>query len=221
MKDKTQDSDLDVANVWIVEDDSMFRKGLMRALGRREELNCSAGFSGYEDMFAYAEEDGVAWPDVVLMDINLIGGSGLDGIRLLAEKAPKVKSLVLTVFSERDKLLAAIDAGASGYLLKRASVGEIVRGIRDVLNGETVLDNKMINFIMEHSKRGKESNIKLAPREKQLLELLSQGMTISEASDKMEISVHTTDTYIRRIYKKMEVHSHSAAVARALREGLL
>ena len=216
----THDEEAELVTVWIVEDDTMFRKGLMRGLQRRKELNCEVGFSGYEDMLEYAEEDGNAWPDVVLMDIGLIGGSGLEGIRLLAQKAPEVKTLVLTVFSDRDKLVAAMDAGASGYLLKRASVSEIVTGIMDVVVGDTVLDNKLINFLLEKTKEGSDSDIKLAPREKQVLELLSEGLTISEASDKMEISVHTVDTYIRRIYQKMGVRSRSAAVARALREGL-
>ncbi len=209
-----------VITLWIVEDDNMFRKTLIRGLNRRDELDCTGDFASYEDMFDHANKEGNAWPDVVLMDIGLAGGSGLDGIRLLEQKAPEVKTLVLTVFSNREKLLDAIDAGASGYLLKRASITEIVAGIKDVIEGETVLDNKVIKYILNKAKETKASDIKLAPREKEILQLLSEGMTIAAASDKMEISVHTVDTYIRRIYKKMDVHSHSAAVARALREDL-
>lgn len=221
MGDKEVNSAKDVViKIWIVEDDSMFRNTLLRGINRREELKCIGEFASYEEMFKFADEERNPWPDVVLMDIGLAGGSGLDGIRLLAQKAPAVKSLVLTAFSNREKLMDAIDAGASGYLLKRASVTEIVAGIKDVLDGETVLDNKVINYILKRAKETKASEIKLAPREKEILQLLSDGMTIVEASDKMDISIHTTDTYLRRIFKKMGVHSHTAAVARGLREDL-
>ena len=169
--EETEKMDDELITVWIVEDDLMFRKSLVRGLQRRNELDCGASFASYEAMFAHVEEDGNLWPDVVLMDIGLAGGSGLDGIRLLAEKAPEVKTLVLTVFSDRDKLMIAMDTGASGYLLKRASVSEIVQGIKDVLGGETVLDNKMINFILDKAKSASESDVKLAPREKELLQL--------------------------------------------------
>ncbi|MBC2595281.1 response regulator transcription factor [Ruficoccus amylovorans] len=206
--------------VWIVEDDSMFRNGLMRALGRRKELDCEVGFSSHEDMFKYAEA-GNAWPDVVLMDIELVGASGLVGIRKLCEVAPNVRTLILTVFSSREKLYDAIDAGASGYLLKRSSVSEIVRGIQDVLDGETVLDNQVIKYILDNAKRGKDSQIKLAPKEQEVVRQLSLGHTVVMVADAMNISTHTVDTYIRRIYKKMGVHSQSAAVARAMRDNLL
>lgn len=212
--------DLDIITVWVVEDDAIFRRNLLRGFKRSEELDCAADFASYEDMFEYAEE-GHLWPDVVLMDIGLAGGSGLEGIRLLKEKASKVKTLVLTVFSNKEKLVDAMDAGASGYLLKRATMPEIVQGIRDVLDGDTVLDNKVIKYILTAAKEVKESDIKLAPREKEVLKLFSEGLSIAEASSEMDISMHTVDTYIRRIYKKMGVHSHSAAVARALREDLL
>ncbi len=94
----------------MVEDDTMFRKGLVRALNKSEALDCNAGFGSYEDMFDHVEVDGHAWPQVILMDIGLLGGSGLEGIRILTKKAPEVKALVLTVFSNKEKLMDAIDA---------------------------------------------------------------------------------------------------------------
>lgn len=206
--------------VWVVEDDTMFRGELVDALRGQRELDCPADFSSYEAMLEHAEE-GRAWPDVVLMDIELVGGSGLDGIRVLSKKAPEVKTLVLTVFSSREKLLDAIDAGASGYLLKRSSIAEIVRGIQDVLAGETVLDNQVIKYILDNATRKVAAELKLAPKEKDVIRHLSRGLTALQVSDEMGISIHTVDTYIRRIYKKMGVHSQSAAIARAARDNLL
>ncbi|MGZ0657261.1 response regulator [Coraliomargarita sp. W4R53] len=213
-------TDVKSISVWIVENDSMFRNGFMRKLRRRKELDCSAEFSSHEDMFKYAK-DGHAWPDIVLIDIEHLGANGLDGIRKLRKVAPGVRTLVLTVFSSREDLFATIDAGASGYFLKSSSVLEISRGIQDVLAGETVLDNQAIKLMLDNAKRGKVSEIKLAPKEQEVIRQLSLGHTVALAAQEMGISKHTVDTYTRRIYKKMDVHSQSAAVACAMRDHLV
>lgn len=215
-----QDEQAPRIKVWIVEDDSMFRKGLVRALRRQKELDCSEDFPSCEALFEYAEQQG-RWPDVLLMDIGLIGVSGLEGIQKISEIAPDVKTLVLTVFSEKEKLYEAFDAGASGYLLKRASVAEIVRGIQDVVEGETVLDNQVIKYILDYTKKEPPSSLNLAPQELEVVKQLSKGFTKDQIADAMNLSVHTVDCYLRRIYKKMGVHSQSAAVARALKDKLL
>jgi DNA-binding NarL/FixJ family response regulator len=199
-----------VADIWVVEDNSSFRKRLMRMISEDDGLDCSVGFSSCEDMFRHAGESG-SWPQLVLMDIGLVGMNGLEGIRQLTEMAPEVKTIVLSVFSSREKLFDAIEAGASGYMLKRASREEILKGINDVLDGGAVLDNKVAVHVLRKTKKKKLPP--LSSREQEVMRLLAQGHTVNHVADEMEISLHTVNTYQRRIYKKLGVHSAGEAIA--------
>ncbi len=210
----------DEITVWMVEDNPSYREQLQALLNERAGMSCPFAFEKCEDLFTIMDshED---WPQVILMDIGLPGMSGLEGIRQLADKAPGVRVIVLTVFDDEEKVLTAVEAGAAGYLLKHASTEEIEKGIRDVLSKGAALDSQVAQLIMDRIRTDKASTNPLSPQETAVLKLISEGMCNKEIAYDLEISAHTVSFHLRNIYKKFNVHSQAAAVSKGIRQGLI
>ena len=176
--------------IWIIEDHVAFRRTLVRVLNTETGLQCTRDFDSCEKALAALAHDEA--PGLILLDVGLPGMSGLDGIRLLKERAPKSLVVILTVFEDDDKVFQAVCAGAAGYLLDMFS-----------------------KFAPKQSDYG------LSDREKEILLLMTTGLIKKEIADKLTLSIHTVDTYLRRIYEKLEVNTRTGAVAKALKEGLV
>jgi len=161
--------------------------------------------------------------DVVVSDVSLPGMSGLEGIRFIKEKAPKTLVVILTVFEDDDKVFAAICAGAAGYLLKTSSAAEITQAVREALDGGSPMNPRIARRVLEMFSRlaPKQGDYGLSEREKEILHLMVGGLIKKEIADRLTLSVHTVDTYLRRIYEKLEVNTRTGAVAKALKEGLV
>lgn len=207
-------------DVWIVEDDADYRRMLTRLLNRTPQIkSCRAFPSCISFLDAIRNEP---HPNAVLMDLGLPRMSGVTGIKELAEEAPDIAVIVLTVFGEKDKVLEALEAGASGYLLKTATTAEIRKGIQDAVWGGTPLSASVARFVLEeYRKPALAHDFKLASREIEVLQRLSLGHTVKEISSSLDISQATVSTYLRRIYSKLDVQSQSGAVAKALRSGII
>jgi DNA-binding NarL/FixJ family response regulator len=160
---------------------------------------------------------------LILLDVGLPGMSGLDGIRLFKERAPKSLIVILTVFEDDDKVFQAICAGAVGYLLKTSSVADITQAVRDALAGGSPMNPRIARRVLDMFSKlaPKQSNYGLSEREKEILQLMTTGLIKKEIADRLTLSIHTVDTYLRRIYEKLEVNTRTGAVAKALKEGLV
>lgn len=210
-----------MSTLWIVEDHTAFRRTLARMLNAEEGLRCTGDFQSCEAMLDALRTH--AAPDLVLLDVGLPGMSGIEGIRILKERAPAVQTVVLTVFEDDDKVFAAICAGARGYLLKTADGPELVQAVREALAGGSPMNPRIARRVFEmFSRRAPQpADYGLSDREKEILQLMTSGLIKKQIAERLQLSIHTVDTYLRRIYEKLEVNTRTGAVAKALKEKLV
>jgi DNA-binding NarL/FixJ family response regulator len=157
-------------------------------------------------------------PEVVLMDIEMSGTNGLQGLQIIKRKYPKVHVIMLTVFEDNDSVFEAIRAGASGYLLKKTPPEKIHEAIMDVVNGGAPMTSsiarKVLNLFPKTPSPSEELD-KLAPREQEVLNLLVTGHSYKMIADKCGITLETVRSHIKRIYEKLQVHSATEAASKA------
>jgi DNA-binding NarL/FixJ family response regulator len=156
-------------------------------------------------------------PDVLIMDIDLPGKSGIDAVIELKAVFPEIKILMLTVFEEDEKIFAAIKAGANGYLLKKDSPQKILDAIKDLSEGKASMNGLIAKKVMEYFHKKTAPNVdgfNLTRREHEILELLIQGLSYKEIASKCFISPETMNSHIKNIYQKLNVHSRAQINAR-------
>jgi DNA-binding NarL/FixJ family response regulator len=200
--------------VSIVEDDARVRASMARLIDGADRFTCVSQHESGER--AIAELPGVR-PDVVLMDINLPGMSGVECVRRLRALVPAVQVVMLTVYEDTDLIFAALAAGATGYLLKRTPPDELLGGIWDVHRGGSPMTGHIARKVVQSFRdadAGEEDA--LSPREREVLAHLAQGYLYKEIAARLAISYDTVHTYVRRIYEKLQVHSRTEAVAKHL-----
>ena len=204
-------------NVSIVEDNEQLRTTLARVLNRAEGFRCVSHYGSAEAALEGLPKDK---PEVVLMDINLPGLNGVECVRKLKQVAPQIQIVMLTVYEDTDNIFNALAAGASGYLLKRTTTPELLESIREVLRGGSPMTAHIARKVVlsfQKSAASVEATEDLSPREREVLDLLSQGFLYKEIAEKLGISYETVHTYVRRIYEKLQVRTRTEAVAKFLR----
>ncbi len=207
-------------NIWLVEDDAGYRRNLRMSLELEEHITVDHVFPSCIEFFETLETAPV--PDVVLMDLGLPGMSGLEAIRKLADLAPDLAVMVLTVFKDKEKVLEALDAGAAGYLLKESDGSEIVKGLHEVFMGGSALSPAIAKIVVQELRKPSPvEEFKLSSREVEVLEKLAEGLAVKEIAGVLDISVGTTGFHLTNIYKKLQVQSQTGAVAKALRSGII
>ena len=210
--------------IWIVEDNAVYRGAVARALDGTKALRCEQQFAnGRALMEALKKADAEALPGVLLLDVGLPDGNGLDLIPAIRDLAPRCQVLILTVFEDAEKITQAICNGAQGYLLKNAPLLEIISGIHQALEGGVPMTPRIAHRMLQLFSKfaPKQSDYGLSQREQDTLELMVQGFIRKEIADRLGLSLHTVDTYLRGIYRKLEVNTRTGAVAKALKEGLV
>ncbi len=204
--------------VSIVEDNDRLRATLVRVINRAEGFRCLSQHSTAEQ--ALTELEQIA-PDVVLMDINLPGMSGVECVHRLKPLLPQTQVLMLTVYEDTDNIFNALAAGAAGYLLKRTSRDELLAAIREVQSGGSPMTAHIARKVVQSFQRtgtSTQPTENLSAREQEVLNCLSEGFLYKEIADKLGISYETVHTYIRRIYEKLQVRTRTEAVAKFLRQ---
>ena len=210
-----------MSTIWVIEDHAAFRRTLVRLLNAENGLPCTGEFDSCEKAFAALATSEP--PSLILLDVGLPGMSGLEGIRLFKERRPQTLVLILTVFEDDDKVFQAICAGAVGYLLKTSSADQIIQAVHEALAGGSPMNSRIARRVLEMFSKlaPKPHDYGLSEREREILQLMTTGLIKKEIAGKLALSVHTVDTYLRRIYEKLEVNTRTGAVAKALKEGLV
>jgi DNA-binding NarL/FixJ family response regulator len=208
-------------HVWVVEDNDLLRPTLREVLDSEPGVRCPLAVRTAEEALQALSEGKV--PEVVLMDLGLPGIGGVEGIRRLRAASPASQIIVLTVHEDNERIFDALCAGASGYLLKPAGADRVREAVRSVLDGGAPINARIARRVlgMFTGRLRPRGDYGLTDREHEILELLTEGQSQKKIAATLDISTHTVDTHLRNIYGKLQVHSRTAAVAKALRERLI
>jgi DNA-binding NarL/FixJ family response regulator len=207
--------------VAIIEDQRDIREGLRELIDDAEDLRCSSAFNSVEEMLPVIGND---LPQVVLVDLELPGKSGIEGMRILKERYPALVLVVLTVFEDDRRIFEALCAGASGYLLKKLPAPRLIQGIRDAAEGGSPMSPEIAARVIALFRQTRPLALEdhdLTPHEVRVLKLLVDGHNYKTAAVELSVSVNTVSFHMRRIYEKLHVHTKSEAVAKALRNQIV
>ncbi|MDQ3745177.1 MAG: response regulator transcription factor [Acidobacteriota bacterium] len=205
----------------IIEDDEVARDCLRLLVGGTPGYECVGAFGSVEE--ALSEGFRVV-PDVLLLDINLPGMSGSEGVRLFHERHPRMHILMLTVYAEQDRVFESICNGACGYLLKKTPPARLLEAVREAHEGGAPMTPEIARKVValfRKTARPEQLDEDLTPHEIRLLKLLAEGYSYQDAADTFGVSINTLRNHIRSIYDKLHVHSKSEAVSKALRYRLI
>lgn len=209
-------------NIAVFDDNKDRLDSLKILINNTEGLHCTGVFLNGTMVL---EDVKTSKPDVVLMDIDMPGINGIEAVKILRESLPQLPILMQTVFDDNEKVFASICAGASGYILKKASPTQIVQAIHDVYQGGSAMSSSIAKQVLEAFQKQMilhtATNFSLTEREKEILAHLVQGLSHKLIAQERNISIHTVNTHIRNIYEKLHVHSVSAAVAKAIKEKIV
>ncbi|MEO7266055.1 MAG: response regulator transcription factor [Ferruginibacter sp.] len=206
----------------LVYDDSQARRESLAALLQlMDTMECVGSFGDCSNVL---EEMETHQPDVVLMDIEMPNVNGIEGVRIIKKKYPQIKIIMQTAFEDNDKIFAALQYGAEGYILKKASIQSITQSIDEVYKGGAFMTPSVAMKVMNYFNQNNKDSIpdyKLTIKEKEVLQHLSDGLSYKMAADKMGISYYTVNTHVKNVYEKLHVHSLGEAVSMAIKNKLV
>jgi DNA-binding NarL/FixJ family response regulator len=207
--------------VTIVEDDEALREGLGFLIGGTPGFTCARTYGSVEDALARLGDDP---PDVMLLDINLPGMPGSEGVKLFRQRHERMQVLMLSVYAEQGKVFESICNGACGYLLKTTPPEKVLDAIREVHAGGSPMSPEIARQVVTLFQRTgvpAAADERLTAQELRHVRLLADGYSYQSAAKELGVSVNTVRNYIRSIYDKLHVHSKSEAVSKAIRSGLI
>ncbi|MCG0277101.1 MAG: response regulator transcription factor [Thermanaeromonas sp.] len=210
--------------VMLVEDHVIVREGLKALLASEQDIEIVGEAGNFAEALQVTAQ---TRPEVVVLDLRLPGKSGMEVCRALKEAFPDIKVVILSMYDEEETVIRALKSGATGYVLKKAGVAELLKAIRAVHSGEAYLDSTIARRVVEGLQkglplnRGSETDPELTPREEEILRLVAEGLTNQEIARKLFISVKTVQAHRANLMKKLGVHDRVDLVKYALRKGLL
>jgi len=210
-----------VIEVAIVEDRRDIRESLLMLIGGTEGFACTGGYRSMEEALAKLKHH---LPHVVLCDIGLPGMSGIEGIRILKELYPDLLILMLTIYDDDERIFDAICTGACGYLLKKTPPLRLLDSLKEAVTGGAPMSPEVARRVMSlfrEIRPPERADYELTPHETRLLKLLVEGHNYKTAALELNVTVHTVSFHLRSIYLKLQVHTKSEAVAKALQNRLV
>ncbi len=204
-----------------IEDERDIREGLAALIDSTPGFRCSGLYRSMEEALGAFPH---VTPDVALVDIGLPGMSGIEGIRVLRERHPRVLVLVLTVYDDNDRIFDALCAGACGYLLKKTPPDKLVESLREAVAGGAPMSPDVASRVLavfRDVRPPSKAAHDLTPHEIRLLKLMVEGHTYKSAATILHVTPHTVSFHLRNIYEKLQVHTKSEAVAKALKDRLI
>jgi DNA-binding NarL/FixJ family response regulator len=220
------DETADPIRVLIVDDHALFRRGLQMVLEQEPDIDVVGEAEDGVQALARATETA---PDIVLLDVRMPGGGGIDACATIKAAVPSCKIIILTISDEEADLYEAVKAGATGYLLKEISIDEVASGIRAVHGGQSLISPAMASKLLHEFRAlvergdGREQlpAPRLTEREMDVLRLVAKGMNNRDIARQLFISENTVKNHVRNILEKLQLHSRMEAVVYAVREKLL
>ena len=204
--------------VAIFEDNRSLREGLAAMIGGTTGFHCVGAFPNCNNLLKNISQ---AHPDVVLMDIEMPGINGIEAVGMIKEEYPDMKVLMETIFDDDEKIFSSICAGAEGYILKHTSPAEIMEAIKEIHEGGSPMTpsiaNRVLKMVKQRPETGSKESFDLTDREREILMCLVKGMSYKMVADACFISIETVNVHIKNIYRKLQVHSKSEAVAKAIK----
>jgi DNA-binding NarL/FixJ family response regulator len=207
--------------VGLIEDRREIREGLAMLIEGTDGYSCVATFSSMEDAIARIHHN---LPQVALVDIGLPGMSGIEGIAILKERHPQLLLLMLTVYDDDERIFKALCAGACGYLLKKTPPARLLESIREVVAGGAPMSPavaRKVIYLFREFRPPEHAEFHLTPHETKLLRMLVEGHNYKTVGAELGVSINTISFHMRHIYEKLQVHSKSEAVSKALRQRLI
>jgi DNA-binding NarL/FixJ family response regulator len=201
-----------IIRVAVVEDQAQIREGICSFLSNSPGFECSVACGSAEEALQELPKRSV---DVVLMDIGLPGMSGIDCIRALKRMTPQVQIVMLTVFEDPERIFKSLEAGATGYLLKKTPPTKLLQAIQDVHQGGSPMSNQIARRVIQAFQKPviqSEAGALLSAREQQVLDQLAQGLLYKEIAATLNISTETVRTHVRNIYEKLQVRTRTEAL---------
>jgi DNA-binding NarL/FixJ family response regulator len=211
-------SDQSILKTAIVEDQRDIREGLTTLINGTAGYQCTGSYRSMEEALDRIAHN---MPDVVLCDIGLPGMSGIEGIRILRDRYPQLVVLMLTVYDDDERIFDALCAGACGYLLKRTSPARLLESLREAVAGGAPMSPEVASRVValfRDIRPPEQVDYELTPHESRLLKLLVDGHNYTTAAEELNVSYNTVKFHMRHIYEKLQVHSKSEAVGKAMRE---
>lgn len=202
--------------ICIVEDDNLIRDGFALLIGSTYGFQIVNTYGNCEDCLKHLQTD---QPDVILMDIELPGMNGIEGIKRVKKINPKINIIVITVYDSDSMVFEALCAGAGGYLTKNMQPSRLLEAIRDIQEGGAPMSTGIARMVVSSFQRNRNSP--LTPRETEVLELLAKGKSYSNIAGDLFVDKETIRTHIKNIYWKLEVHSKAEAIEKALKDKLI
>jgi DNA-binding NarL/FixJ family response regulator len=207
--------------VGIIEDQSKIREGLRSLIDGTDGYRCVCSFGSMEEALAKIDRE---LPDVLLLDIGLPGMSGIEGIRRIKDLHPALSVLMLTVYDDDQRIFDALCAGASGYLLKKTPPVRLLESLQEAMGGGAPMSPdvaRRVVALFREIRPPAEAGHQLTPHEIRILKLLVEGYNYKTAADELDVSINTIRFHMRSIYEKLQVHSKSEAVSKALRHRIV
>jgi len=206
--------------VAIVEDHEKTREYLAALFGGADGIELAGAYGNGGDALGSLTESS---PDVFIVDLNLPDMSGIDVIRALREKAPRLEIMVLTIHENREHLFLALQAGATGYLVKGTSSGEIINAVSMLMAGGAPMSPVVARYVIEELQdvKGARESSALTRREREVLQGVASGLSEKKLADTLSLSPHTIHTHIKKIYRKLQVNSRAEAVLKARNKGIV
>jgi len=205
----------------IIEDQRDIREGLTMLINGTEGYACTGSYRTMEEALDKISRE---MPDVVLSDIGLPGMDGIEGMRILKERYPQMLILMLTIYDDDDRIFDALCAGACGYLLKRTSPTRLLESLKEAVTGGAPMSPEIASRVItlfREIRPPDRADYELTPHETRLLKLLVEGYNYTTSAQELNVSINTIKFHIRNIYEKLQVHSKSEAVAKALQNRLV
>ena len=211
-----------IISVVIFEDNGNLRRGMQTLINGTMGFECAGAFGNCDNLIKNISD---SKPDVVLMDIDMPGTNGIEAVKMLKNQFPEVKILMQTVFDDDEKVFNSICNGAEGYILKSTPPVQILESICDIHEGGSPMTpsiaTKVLSMFRSGTKFKKNESFDLTEREIDVLKYLVEGMSYKLIAEKCFITFETVGTHVKNIYKKLQVHSKTEAVAKALKERIL
>jgi len=211
----------ELIRVVIIEDIHEVREGLARLINGKHGFCCVGSYSSMEGALAGTNR---CAPGLILTDLGLPGISGIAGIRILHERYPDIPIIALTIYQDDEKVFNALCAGASGYLLKTTSPARLIESLQEAVADGAPMSPEVAQKVVKLFRKfrpAERSSCHLTPQESQLLKLIVEGHYKKTAAHEMGISINTISFHLKNIYTKLQAHSKSEAVAKALRQHLI